>query len=223
MSEPLAVGDALQRVAQARAQVQPVVPLPAVNDGDEFAEARERSLGELRAMSWHSRCPQRFHRAVFDDIDPAISADVGSWLLLRPRPNLVLLGDVGTGKTHTALAANRVDHDKGLDVLFLPIVELLDLLRPGGPEHLIESVLHCDRLIIDDIGHERPTDWTAERLGAIVNRRWLEERPITATSNLSASELKQSLGDRTYSRLVGDGAVVLELHGADRRRQGGPK
>lgn len=138
---------------------------------------------------------------------------------MSPRPNLVLLGAVGVGKTHAALAAARADHERGLEVVFLPVVELLDLLRPGGPEHALDDVMHCDRLVVDDLGHERSTDWTWERLGAVVNRRWLEERPIIATSNLDPPELSAAVGERTYSRLVGDGAVVIHVAGDDRRRK----
>lgn len=213
-------------LAQARAALQRagngVASVPPVDDElDAAAMEAERQHGieRMREQRWRLVCPQRFHRAALDDLDAELRSQIEHWLTLAPRPNLVLLGPVGTGKTHAALAAARVDHDGGLDVLFLPVVELLDLLRPGGPETAIDDVMHASRLIVDDLGHERSTDWTGERLGAVLNRRWLEERPVIATTNLEPAELSAAIGERAYSRLVGDGAVVVALGGNDRRRR----
>jgi DNA replication protein DnaC len=141
----------------------------------------------------------------------------------------VLLGDVGTGKSHAAVAAVRPAFERGLEVRFLPVVELLDLLRPGGPEGVLYDLADVDRLVLDDIGMERATDWTMERMYALVNRRWLEGRPTIATSNLPGSRrtapagydgvtLDGALGERTFSRLVGSSSVVVKLTGPDRRR-----
>lgn len=221
--EPRAVSDGLAAAREALRSASASSSVATVSvddelDADEIERLRQQGIQELRAQQWHLRCPQRFHRARLDDLEASVRADIEEWLTLSPRPNLVLLGPVGTGKTHAAIAAAHEDHQRGLDVLFLPVVELLDLLRPGGPEHMIDDVLHSARLVIDDVGHERATDWTGERLGAVINRRWLEERPVIATSNLTTKELSESIGERSYSRLVGDGAVVLELTGKDRRR-----
>jgi DNA replication protein DnaC len=100
---------------------------------------------------------------------------------------------------------------------FHPIVELLDMLRPGGPEDGFSRLVNAPRLIIDDIGSQRETDWTAERFFALVNRRWMEQRPTIATSNLGLPDLKAAVGDRAFSRLVGSDAVVLKFTGRDRR------
>lgn len=125
-----------------------------------------------------------------------------------------------THNTHLAVAAARLRFDRGAEVRFLPVVELLDMLRPGGPEHALYDLADLEVLVLDDLGSERPTEWTAERLYALVNRRWLEERPTICTSNLSPTELEKSVGDRVFSRLVGNGSVGVKLSGPDRRRQG---
>lgn len=136
-----------------------------------------------------------------------------------------------THNSRAAVAACRRSHfhdDQTVD--FWPVVELLDHLRPGGPPDALDRVMGVDVLILDDLGAERPTDWTFERLYALVNRRWLEELPTVATTNLPGSRrtaptghdgptLDEVLGDRMFSRLVG-GAVVVRLSGPDRRRTG---
>lgn len=101
-------------------------------------------------------------------------------------------------------------------MLFVPVVEMLDDLRPGGPEGYLSDLMGVDRLILDDLGLERPTDWTIERLYALVNRRWLEERPTIATTNLSPQALEEAVGARMFSRLAG-AAVSIGIAGPDRR------
>jgi DNA replication protein DnaC len=112
--------------------------------------------------------------------------------------------------------------------VFWPVVELLDALRPGGDPETLAQAVTVDVLILDDLGTEKPTEWTFERLYAVVNRRWLEELPTVGTSNLPASRksapdgydgptLDEVLGPRMFSRLVG-GSVPIRMSGPDRRR-----
>jgi DNA replication protein DnaC len=219
-TEPTAVGahlqaaaDALrQRAAAAEAKRPPRPELVA-----DLAEQRAAGMAAMRAEAWQAMVPRRFHGADVAHFAEPLAAKLQHWADDPAGRNLVLMGPVGTGKTHAAVAAVRYPHHRGLRVAFHPVVELLDLLRPGGPEGAWDQLATVDLLVLDDLGTERATDWTGERLGALVNRRWLEERPIVATTNLQPKELEDSVGQRTYSRLVG-GAVGLTLGGTDRRR-----
>ena len=74
----------------------------------------------------------------------------------------------------------------------------------------------CKLLIIDDIGAERVTEWVRERLVSIINTRVGAGLSTIYTSNLSPEELKEGLGDRISSRVLGSSGVV-EITGADRR------
>jgi DNA replication protein DnaC len=220
--KPLAAGLVQARAALDAAagpsRVSPIADL----DLDAMAAERDAGIAEQRASAWRTICPQRFHRATLDDLDGPVVRQIAEWREQHPRPNLVLTGPVGTGKTHAALAAVRDDYlVRGLGVRFLTIVEALDLLRPGGPDGAMDDLLDVPRLVLTDLGAERPTDWTAERLYALIDRRWMEERPVIADTNLEpgpGGPLCTHLGERTYSRLVGSDAVVVRLGGKDRRR-----
>lgn len=212
----------------------PIVDL--IEDGDEPEVGFE--LDRWREQRWTRAIPSRFLTCRISDFEdsenpdtyqPVVAGDLDSWSALPAGRNLLLVGPVGVGKTHAAIAAARACFDRGSDVVFLPVVELLDMLRPGGPEGILDNLARVDVLVLDDLGAERPTDWTSERLYALINRRWMEEAPIVATSNLPAtrasapegyagSSLDEALGARTYSRLVGSGAVALRISGPDRRR-----
>lgn len=199
-----------------------VVPdLPDV-DVDEV-ELHEQ-LGEIvqarNDRRWHRSVPQRFHRAELTDFDvhapwfdPALMWACRSDM----RRNVVIVGPVGTGKTHLAAAMCRPANDMGLDVRLVSIVRLLDELRPGGPDGALDDLLALDRLIVDDVGREKPTDWTAERFDMLVDERWAEDLPTIFTSNMEPKVLAEHVGERCYSRMAG-GALGIQLTGTDRRR-----
>lgn len=173
-----------------------------------------------RRVAWRDFAPARFADADVSGLEGSAKDAIEEWRQ-NPTRNLVLLGPVGTGKTYAAMAAARLALDRGWNVRFHPVIELLDRIRPGGDDRTLDVAAGCHLLVLDDLGGERPSEWTAERLYLICNRRWLEQRPTVVTSNLDAADgqgpLVDAVGARLYSRLV-DGAVVARLAGPDRRR-----
>lgn len=235
-SEPSGLESSLERIAAKHRASGACEP----DEWDHPDLAAERRIGveAMRARLWANVVPSRFlwaNLADFEDPDqpayyqPTAVADLRAWAERPSGRNLILGGPIGTGKTHGAIAAARLRFDHAAEVRFLPSVELLDLLRPGGPEGALYDLADVDVLVIDDIASERATDWTHERMYALVNRRWMEERPTVATTNLPATRavapagwahatLDEAVGLRTFSRLVGNGAVWVEMVGPDRRR-----
>jgi len=80
----------------------------------------------------------------------------------------------------------------------------------------LEMVNKCKLLIIDDIGSEKLTEWVRERIVSIIHTRVSNGLSTIYTSNLSPEELKEEMGDRISSRILGCSSVV-EITGADRR------
>lgn len=187
-------------------------------DDEDLADARFVSHTTARDVLWRRIIPQRFHAASLDSLDGETVDQIHGWAERPAGRSLVLLGPVGVGKTWAALAACRPAHDAGLDVAYWPTGMLLDVLRPSSTAEVeIADVIDVDRLILDDLGVERPTDWTAERLDLIIDGRWRDERPTVVTSNLAPDALRAQIGDRTFDRIMGD-AVILRLSGRSRRR-----
>lgn len=186
----------------------------------EIRAARAAAAGQ---ENWRRIAPARFADATIETLIGRGRAgeQIAEWSFGPEGRNLIITGPVGTGKTWAALAAVRGFVEAGSDVRFWPTVELLDELRPGSTETTtLEAACTCDVLVLDDLGVERPTDWVAERLYAIVNRRWMDNRVTVATTNAATSdELAAHVGDRMRSRLVGSGAVVVRLTGPDRRKE----
>lgn len=211
MTQPEPIGAALSRKALRLAADHSHPPEPEL-DPPPLAPARAR---------WDA-IPREFRTAVLDDLEPGeVLDELAAWSTSPTTPpNLLLLGPIGVGKSHAAVAACRPHVDDGATVEFVPVLELLDRLdwrRPDSHAYL-EWCCSVDLLIADDLGTERPNEWNGERLHIIVNRRRLDGLPLVATSNIEPTELEPAVGPRTFSRLVG-GATVLRMSGRDRRRK----
>lgn len=135
----------------------------------------------------------------------------------------------GNGKTSWACKImshyfRKIAFDTGLEneglYIFLPtfLEELRDNYDNKDPEfeQVLTMVKGCKLLIIDDIGAERVTDWVRERVVSIINTRVSNNLATIYTSNLSPEELKEELGDRISSRVVGS-SQIIEMVGGDRR------
>jgi hypothetical protein len=201
--------------AAAKAAGHPSVVEPDDAELDQLIASATSGVAERR---WHSAIPQKFHRAQLDDFCGApFHAQILEWSFDAHGRNLVLAGPTGVGKTRLAVAACRQAHYDGAEVRLFGVVKLLDLLRPGGPDGALDDLVDVDRLIVDDLGMEKPSDWTGERLSALIDARWSEERPTIVTTNLPKDALAAHLGPYTYSRLVGDGSIRVRITGTDRR------
>jgi DNA replication protein DnaC len=151
---------------------------------------------------------------------------------------LYLAGQVGTGKTHTAwmavaawcLAASVPPRPAGYapeyvggnrhgaSVIFARMVDLLDDFRPGDAS--VQHVRDCQNaklLVIDDLGAEKPSEWTQERLYSVVDHRYVNCLPLIVTGNLPPAKLAEQTGDRVASRLA-EMCTVVPMTGTDRRR-----
>ena len=85
-----------------------------------------------------------------------------------------------------------------------------------SPADLLQRPREARLLLMDDLGVEKPSEWVREQLYTLINTRYLEGRPIIATSNTSLAQLEGRIGDRTCSRLS-EMCETLHLGGKDRR------
>ena len=144
--------------------------------------------------------------------------------------NLYIWGkSTGCGKTSWACKImshyfRKIAFSSGLEneglYIYLPV--FLDDLRNAFDEKdlefevELEMVKRCKLLIIDDIGSEKLTEWVRERIVSIIHTRVSNGLSTIYTSNLSPEELKEEMGDRISSRILG-GSKIVEIKGADRR------
>ncbi len=139
---------------------------------------------------------------------------------------LLILGPCGVGKTHLAVSiihALMLRYETWC--VFYDFRELLKQIQSSfnavaktNEWQILEPVLQCEVLLLDDLGTERPTDWVRDTFAYIINHRYNQKRTTLITSNFQDGEstrrklpdgsvvsgeetLAERIGDRLRSRL----------------------
>lgn len=140
--------------------------------------------------------------------------------------NIVVSGDVGTGKSFLAGAIVTQVEKAGYNPIFITAQNLNNVFlkyhtAPIDEKSLYSSLLcDCDLLVIDDLGCEPPfKNVTNEYLLMVLCERTAKSLPTIITTNLSQNQLLDRYGDRVLSRLNDKRrGSFIEIKGEDLRR-----
>lgn len=122
--------------------------------------------------------------------------------MLAKNQGLLFYGGVGTGKTFAAACIANYLLNRRIPVIMTSFVKLLESMQGFSEDDsaLIARLNRAKLLIIDDLGAERSTDYSLEKVYDIVDSRYRTKLPIILTTNLSMTELKEST-DIRYTRI----------------------
>lgn len=134
---------------------------------------------------------------------------------------LLLCGTVGTGKSFLAAAIANSLIDQGTPCLMTNFSRLISRISEkfGGDQKYLDDLNRFDLLVIDDLGVERDTEFTWEKVMNVIDSRYRAGLPLIVTTNLMPKELYDPSDirrQRVFSRLK-EMCVCLEVKGADRR------
>jgi len=117
---------------------------------------------------------------------------------VRRRENLILLGAVGTGKTHLATAIALRHCERGRAVRFFTAAGLANLLIERNHKGLLgsfmDSLKKVELIVIDEVGFVPLHKEAAELLFQVVSNCY-EQKSLIITSNLEFSQWNTVLGD----------------------------
>lgn len=136
---------------------------------------------------------------------------------------LLLHGPVGTGKSYTAAAiANELMSLKHSAVM-TSFIKLLDGMSgfKSDDEKYIARLNRAELLVIDDLGAERSTDTTLEKVYNIIDSRYRSRKPLILTTNLTMAQIKKETDIRyvrIYDRIV-EMCYPVKLDGKSWRKQ----
>ncbi len=139
--------------------------------------------------------------------------------------NLLFYGDTGVGKTFLTNCIAKEMLDTSHTVIYLTAFRLVEILEDTTfgsdddddySENMMDYILDCDLLIIDDLGTELNNTFVTSKLFYCINERLVREKSTIISTNLSLQELQDAYTERIFSRLV-SGFEILKILGDDIR------
>lgn len=145
---------------------------------------------------------------------------------------LLLMGSVGVGKTHLAVAILKGLTERGFNCLFYEFGSLLKEIQDSYNPNTFTSelsvlapVLNSDVLVLDELGASKPTDWVRDTMAHIINTRYNDKKLTIFTTNYFDERkydrdetLDDRIGSRLRSRLFEMCKTVM-IDGRDYRRK----
>lgn len=117
---------------------------------------------------------------------------------IEQEQNLLMLGAVGTGKTHLAIALGMKACSEGRKVIFYRAADLTNELvkehRAGKVGDLVNKIGKADLFILDEVGYV-PFDRQGAQLLFTVISKGYEQQSIITTSNLEFGRWNEVFGD----------------------------
>lgn len=181
-----------------------------------YEEALNKKMAE-------SNLGKRFQNRTFDNFDK--NRQQKAYTVCREYAEragggdgLILIGGVGTGKTHLAVSIAHYAIEHGIVTKFGNVTDIFHSLRDAftTDEDILSEVQTVQLLILDDLGKENLTEWVKETIYSIINYRYEHMLSTVITTNLTMQELQNRLGSATVSRIM-EMCKYVEMNGKDYR------
>jgi len=158
-----------------------------------------------------------------------------SFRLVREYPaverGLLLMGPVGVGKTHLAVAILHGLVEKGVPCLFCEFGALLKEIQDSynkvsntSEMTVLAPIYQAEVLVLDELGASKPTDWVRDTMMNVIGKRYNDKKLTIFTTNYMDARrnpadetLEDRIGVRLRSRLY-EMCRTVQLDGDDYRK-----
>ena len=215
----------------------------------QTTDREKRRLAAAQIPAGYMDCSLDLYETSFTGVDPSLA-----WALKTARSfvdaypvdtggkGLLFVGPHGIGKTHLAVGVlRRLIQERGARGIFCDYGALIkQIQRSYDPRNtlnefeLLDPVLKCEVLVLDDVGAQKPTDWIWDNIALILNTRYNNRLTTILTTNFAdlppcggeltdtqRSAREQTLGDRIGERMrsrLAEMCVRVDMSGKDFRQ-----
>lgn len=160
-----------------------------------------------------ARIPRRYANCTIENFKSDVNKSQSNALyyakaLVRDYPyldrGLLLMGPVGVGKTHLAVAILRGLISKGVPCLFYESGALLKRIQDSynpisksSEMSVLAPVFDAEVLALDELGSTVPTDWVRDTLYQIINTRYNQKKLTIFTTNFLDERIVENAQDHT--------------------------
>jgi DNA replication protein DnaC len=163
----------------------------------------------------------------------------------REGKGLLLVGGIGTGKTHLAVGIlKELIAARNRNCLFCDYRELLKQIQNSYNNsvqatelEVLRPVFETDVLVLDELGAVKPSEWVWDTVSLILNTRYNDNRTTIITTNFAdepaagavrslsparAATREESLGDRIGERMrsrLHEMCRIVKMEGPDFRQK----
>lgn len=139
--------------------------------------------------------------------------------------NLMFFGNPGLGKTFLCNCIAKELLDQNRTVIYTTGWQLFKKFADATfrcedddetYNSLLDDILTCDLLIVDDLGTELVNSFTLSEFFNIINQRLNASLSVILSTNHSIDELTEKYSERIVSRIIGD-YEILRFFGNDLR------
>lgn len=139
--------------------------------------------------------------------------------------NLLFYGDIGVGKTFLSNCIAKELLDRSYSVIYQTAIQFFELFskytfedneNSSETSDMLQYILECDLLIIDDLGTELTNTFTNSKFFYCLNERFIRRKSTIISTNLTLDMISQTYSERIFSR-ISSNYKLLKFYGDDIR------
>lgn len=139
-----------------------------------------------------------------------VEQSIRNLTFIEEKQNILMLGKVGTGKTHLATALGVEACRNGIEVRFFRVSDLASILHErhtaGTLTRFLKEIHRCELLILDEVGYVPFHQTSSELLFQLISGCY-ERNSVVVTSNLEFGQWNTIFGDTRLTAALVDRLV----------------